>query len=278
MIFKAGKTCVVCLVRCASTDAHALAGLHPWPTNATPLGLFKLDLLQLHMPDKEMKPRLKEMYTRYVKLYHPDVNRSKVIVDYRGRILSSAQKDARFMQVQSAYDILKTPHRRHAYHRYSSSSNAQTESQKGFMRRQERPFSDDNFRRFQQANANRWTHDFARNESFWQAKNWDDYYRAHYNKRPPTVEELNKNKTKILLVVIAIGAMAFALQVLAALDASASRRKELEKEFQKSAFDLEQSRINYGYGGGRADRLERFLMMRRLVMPEEEEEKEDDKD
>lgn len=217
------------------------------------------------MLDTDFKTHLKAMYSKYVKLYHPDVNRSKVIEDSSGATLSPLQKDQRFLQVQLAYDILKDPRRRAAYNRYH------TREWNEHVPRpspHERPFSDNNFNRFQRANANRWLHEFSRNEKFWHARNWNDYYQMRYKRNAPTREEMNKNKVKILLVVLGIGGLVFVLEILAAFDASAARLEALAIEHQKSRENLDLSRANYGHGTSPASRVERFLVTRRLVMPD----------
>lgn len=217
------------------------------------------------MPTLEVKKKLKDTYTRYVKLYHPDVSGQKVIVDAKGKILSQEEKNARFLEVQAAYEILKSTKRRLAYNRYNTTSWNHTKKQTS---RRDEWFSEENFRRFQQANANRFTHSFRRNEQFWTAGTWEDYYRMRHKQEPPTREQVQKNKYKILVVVLAIGGLVCTLQIMTALDASLVRKKALAEEYHKSASDLEQSRNNFGEGDLPASRLERFLVSRRLAMPD----------
>lgn len=231
----------------------------------TPPAIFGLSSTEMTMPALDVKKKLKDTYARFVKLYHPDVSGQKVIVDAKGKILSQEEKNARFLEVQSAYELLKSTKRRLAYNRYSTTSWNHTKKQTS---RRDEWFSDENFRRFQQANANRFTHSFRRNEQFWTAGTWEDYYRMRHNRAPPTREQVQKNKYQILVVVLAIGGLVCSLQIMTALDASLVRRLALAEEYRKSAADLEQSRSNFGEGDLAASRLERFLVSRRLVMPD----------
>ncbi|KAK6456806.1 uncharacterized protein RJT20DRAFT_134113 [Scheffersomyces xylosifermentans] len=243
-------------------DHHKRLNLHQWPKKRypTPIEIFNLDAADLSKSPLEMKKILKKTYVAYVKLYHPDASKNLQIYHENGKELSDAVKRQRFDQVQDAYNILKDPRRRVAYNRYAS-SNWDNNNQP--YNRNTEPFSKQNFEAFRRAQAHRTAYDFKNNEEFWQAGTWDDYYKMKYNRAPPTREELEKNKYKILAGVLIVAALAFSLQVMMALDKTNDYYIQNRLMNLRSMEDLQNSTDNYGEGLNNMDRVRRFLISRR---------------
>lgn len=245
-------------------DHHKRLDLHKWPDlkNPDPHEIFNIKPSDFGVSQLEMNKILKLTYGKYVKLYHPDVSHKMCIRNHKGVELTTNMKRMRFDQVQSAYDILKDPRRRVAFKRYAES----TWDDPKF--KYTRPaggehFSKQNFDAYRRAHAHRQAYSFTNNEKFWQAGTWEDYYRMKYKRQPPTKEELDKNKYKILFGVVLVGAIAFILQVLLAIERANEHLRQLSIVHLKNLRDLELSYDNYGGGDTQFERLQRFLTSRR---------------
>ncbi|KAG7665451.1 JID1 [[Candida] subhashii] len=239
-------------------DHHKRLDIHPWPKtkDPTPYEIFNLGEQDKKLSTKELKKILKKTYLAYVKLYHPDTS---LVIHHKGKPLSSEEKKKRFELVQKAYDILKDPRRRIAYERYQTTS----WEQQTRMPDPADGFSKEHFEAYRRANAFRGKYSFENNEEFWRAATWEDYYRARYKRPAPTVEELEKNKYKILYGVLAVGAIAFALQISRAVDRVNERLLDQQKLNLKTMRALNESYDNYGMGEKEADRVRRFIAARR---------------
>ncbi|KAK6202800.1 DnaJ-like protein [Scheffersomyces amazonensis] len=257
-----------------NVDHHKRLDLHPWPNkkNPSPYEIFNIETNQAERPSDELKRELKKTYVKYVKIYHPDT--SQVLLDDKGNELTTEQKRNRYDQIQNAYDILKNPTRNAAYYRYSTTN----WDQQGFYDRSKdnsHPFNKNNFEAYRRGHAHRTKYNFENDEAFWQAGSWEDYYQMKYGRRPPTREEIEKNKYKILMGVIAVGVLGFGIQVMLAIDKSNEYYAQMRLSNLKSMKDLDDSRNNHGFGPTQLQRLTRFLASRRtsrLVKHEEDDE------
>jgi hypothetical protein len=249
-------------------DHHIRLQLHEWPKSkvATPYEIFGIQPLQKNLSQLEFNKLLKEVYQKYIKIYHPDVSRNLQIKDHQGKILDETDKRNRYDQIQNAYEILKDPRRRVAYSRYSTTSWDKYTSSGGV-------YSDINqnnaksFHAFRTANAHRYAN-FEALEQFWQAGLWEDFYRMKYNRKPPTEEEINKNKMKILFGVLAFGGLAFGLQLMLAIEKTNEYIRQTNLMNLKAMQDLNQSYLGQGpgYDSTQFQRINRFLIDRRLTI------------
>lgn len=252
------STCHYATAADAPVDHHKRLNIHPWPKskNPSPYEIFNIQEKDKNMSTAEMKKLLKRTYLSYVKIYHPDTS---LVVHHKGKELSQEEKRRRFDLVQKAYNILKNPRRRLAYDRYQTTSWDDQTS----MPNPAHGFSKEHFEAYRRANAHRAKYSFDRDEAFWHAGTWDDYYRAKYNRAPPTMEEIEKNKYKILWGVLLVGAISFGLQISRAIDTGNEYLLSKHKQNLKSIRDLNDSYGNYGEGDKEADRVKRFIASRR---------------
>ncbi|RLV92567.1 J domain-containing protein 1 [Spathaspora sp. JA1] len=236
---------------------HKRLDLHEWPNsqNPTPLEIFNLKQKDLGMPQLEFKRHIKRRYLAYVKLYHPDTS---LTLHEKGKELSEEEKRRRFDQIQQAYDILQDPRRRVAYSRYQSAS-----SRGPTYKPAAHGYTQEHFEAYRAANAQRRQYDFQNNEEFWRAGTWEDYYRMKYKREPPTKEEFERNKYKILYGVIAFGALGFALQIVNTIDRTNKILLDNQKKTLRTMHDLNDHADNFGQGNSEADGLRRFLVSRR---------------
>lgn len=239
-------------------DPHIRLGLPPWPdsVNPSPKEIFGFD--SMNMLDFDLF--LKRKYQTYVKVYHPDVSAKYEIVHKDNGVLTPEMKRQRYDQISSAYNILRDPQRRHAYWRFENSTTNYTQRPRANASQLEA-----SFHRFRQASAKRSAYSYQNDEAFWQAATWEDYYKMKYKREPPTAEEIEKNKYKILGVVLAVGFMSAVLQYLYALKRTDEFHAEQALMNLKSLNDLEASGKNYDYGAPtQGDRVRRFLLLRRF--------------
>lgn len=216
-------------------------------------------------PRLEFNKALKATHSKYVKVYHPDVSHGITILHSSGRELTPEEKRARFDQVQTAYELLRDPRRRLAYNKYKDTA------WEGYNK-QSNPGT---FNAFRYANAHRAKYDFNRDEAFWTAGTWEDYYRMRYQSAPPTQEEFDRNKYKILAGVLAVATIAVALQVMLAVERTNEFRRKERLLNLRSQQQLDQAHDNYGAGETRLQRLHRFLLQRRVQSELSEEKKEE---
>lgn len=234
-------------------DVHSRYNLHPWPNRRkpTPFEIFNIHEKDHNLPTNEFNKILRLVFTGYMKIYHPDVSKSRTVFDNKKRELSHEQKKERFDQIINAYEILKNPRRRIAYTKYSDTTwdayhqNTAT------------------FEAYRMANAHRSKYTFENDEQFWHASNWEDYYKRRFNRPPPSREELEKNKYKILAGVLAVAAISTILQFMLAVKRADEFKKEIELLNLEASQTLHESKNNYGQGTTRFQRLRRFLIQRR---------------
>lgn len=242
-------------------DYHSKYNLPPWPTakNPTPYDFFPMNEEQKNLSNLEFNKALKKIYQGYVKLYHPDTSKNLRMIDSSNKELPGTKKRERFETIMKAYEILKDPRKRVAYNRYQHSSWENYSPQAS------------SFDAYRMANAHRKQYSYQNDEQFWRAANWEDYYRMRYNRSPPTAEEWEKNKMKILGGVLSVAFLAFVLQLMLALRRSSEMERQLHLRTLESMHDLEEASNNYGLGKTQLQRIKRFLLQRRSSMPESEE-------
>lgn len=246
---------------------HKRLQLHDWPKTKlpNPYEIFAIEQLQMNLSHLEFNKLLKQVYQKYIKIYHPDISKNLHIKDCQGKVLNEDDKRDRYDQIQHAYDILKDPRRRVAYKRYTTTS--WDKHDKGGV------YSDiknaKSFHAFQTANSHR-NANFEQHEEFWRAGLWEDYYQMKYNRKPPTKEEINKNKMKILFGVLAFGGLALALQLMLAIEKTNEYIRQTNLMNLKAMQDMNQgyegSGLGPGYDSSKFQRINRFLIDRRLVI------------
>ncbi|EMG45595.1 JID1 J domain-containing protein 1 [Candida maltosa Xu316] len=242
-------------------DHHKRLDLHDWPKskNPTPYEIFGISSNEMGISTLELNKILKKKYFAFVKIYHPDTSLS---ILHDGVELSPEMKRKRFDMIQEAYDILKNPRRRVSYNRYHTTS----WEQQGRYRGGGEQWNQESFDAYRRANAHRTRYNFDNDEQFWQAGTWQDYYQMKYKRPPPTKEEFEKNKYKILAGVLLVGALGFGLQIMGAIDRTNQYLLESHRINLKTMRDLNDSYDNYGEGHTEADTLRRFLVNRRSTM------------
>ena len=242
-------------------DHHKRFDLHDWPSskNPTPYEVFGLSSKDIGMSRIELNKILKMRYVKLVKIYHPDT--SLDLIDKYGEPLTNEQKRKRFDLIQESYDILRDARRRVAYNRFKTTS----WEQQGPYKPGSEPFSKESFEAYRRANAHRARYDFTKDEAFWLAGTWNDYYQMKYQRPPPTREELEKNKYKILFGVLAVGALAFGLQIMNAIERTNQYLIETHQMNLKSMRDFNQSYEGDG-SYSEADNVRKFLIGRRTTM------------
>lgn len=236
-----------------SVNYHEKYGLHPWPKgkDPNPNEVFDITDSELGLPINDLNKILKDKYVKYIKIYHPDVSKNIVIHDHNDNILTNEMKRIRFDQIKNSYDILRDPKRRISYRNFRQTSwnNYKPETS--------------NFNAYRMANAHRKKYDFKHDEQFWQAGTWEDYYHMRFKRDPPTQEELDKNKYKILACVVLVCVLSGVLQTMLAVDRTNERLRQVNLSNLKSLKDLKASQENYGEGLSSLERLRRFLLFRR---------------
>ncbi|KAG7192535.1 J domain-containing protein 1 [Scheffersomyces spartinae] len=238
-------------------DVHHLNfNLPPWPKgkDPTPYEIFHIEESEKKLSTLEFNKLIKTRYMKYVKVYHPDVCKHSEILDRKtGNSFSLERKRQRFDMVVNAYDVLKDPKRRLAYIRYDEAlwQNYDPKKHEG------------TFNAYRQANAHRRQYGFSHDETFWHAATWEDYYRMKHGRAPPSMEELEKNKWKILWGVLAIMTLTGTVQTMWALDRANDYIRTLNLKHSLASEQYELAKDNYGEGDGQLDRVKRFLVNRR---------------
>jgi hypothetical protein len=240
-------------------DPHAKYGIHPWPQSNNPSPKEIFGFRDLNSPDFDKN--IKRMYQNYVKIYHPDVSAKLPIHNAEGQLLSAELKRQRYDQIANAYNILRDPHRRHAYWRFENSTSNYSQSA-----RSARPMTqlESSFQRFRQATANKKAHNYMNNEAFWQAATWEDYYRMRHKREPPSAEEIERSKYRILAAVLVVGFLLALLQYMLALKRTDNYYAEQALMNLQANNQIEDSKRNLNYGEEQPDRLKRFLLLRRF--------------
>lgn len=235
---------------------HHKYSLPPWPKgkDPTPYEIFHIEESEKSLSTLEFNKVIKARYMKYVKVYHPDVSKHTEILDRKtGRVFTSERKRYRFDMIVNAYEILKDPKRRLAYRKYDEAlwQNYDPKKHEG------------TFNAYRQANAHRGQYGFGKDETFWHAATWEDYYRMKHGRAPPSMEELEKNKWKILWAVLAVMTLTGTVQTMWALDRANEYVRSLNMRHNLAAEQYERARDNYGEGDGQLDRVKRFLVNRR---------------
>ncbi|KAI5951616.1 JID1 [Candida jiufengensis] len=245
---------------------HKRLDLHDWPTtkNPTPYEIFGLSSQDIGMSTIELNKIIKLKYIKFVKIYHPDTSLQHQ--DSESNVLSDDIKRKRFDLIQQSYDILRDARRRSAYNRFKTTS----WEQQGKYQPNPNPWSKENFETYRRANAHRSRYDFNKDEAFWTAGTWNDYYQMKYQRSPPTKEEMEKNKYKILFGVVAFGVLAFSLQFMNAIDKTNQYILDTHKMNLKSMKDLNESYTGNDISNidnySQASTIKRFLLSRRSTM------------
>ncbi|GEQ67571.1 hypothetical protein JCM33374_g1236 [Metschnikowia sp. JCM 33374] len=234
---------------------HSEYKLHAWPKGKAP---SPHDIFNLSADD--CKNRLsydravRATYQKLVKMYHPDLAASKDIMDDDGKLVSAAQKKKRFLDIQSAYEVLKNSRNRQAY------AKSQTTTWDDYKRGQTGSFD---------AYQNEWQmptvekYSYTNDPKFWQAGSWEDYYQMRYGRSAPTQEEWEKNKWSILWKVLAAAAVVVSLQVMLALEKTNEFNRQTRLMNLRANAELSDSYSNYDEGLSRFQRIRRFLLYRR---------------
>ncbi|CUM64004.1 uncharacterized protein PRCAT00001592001 [Priceomyces carsonii] len=255
-------------IRCYATsaesfDPHEKFNLPPWPTSKrpSPFEIFDIKDEQKNLSVTDFNNLLKNNYSKFIKIYHPDISKHLTIYDNKHKVLTSDMKRDRFDQIRNAYEILKNPKRRLAYKRYESTT---WDSYKPGA---------SSFEAYRMANSHRSSHNFLKDEEFWTAGTWEDYYRMKYKRPPPTKEEFEKNKYRILAGVLVVAGLSFAIQMMLVIERSNEYVRQTNLHNLKSMQDLQQTYDNYGEGTSRFERLKRFLTFRRSYFMDKGDEK-----
>ncbi|KSA03700.1 uncharacterized protein AC631_00512 [Debaryomyces fabryi] len=242
-------------------DHHSKHNLQPWPTSKkpTPYEIFHIDQKDENLSVLEFNKILKKIHSSYVKIYHPDISSNIEILDSKQQPLTPQMKRDRFDQIMTAYELLKDPRRRTAYNRYKGTSWDSYQPQ------------GNSFESYRMANAHRKKYNFENDEEFWRAGTWEDYYNMKFKRKPPTKEELDKNKYKILAGVLTVATLVCGLEIMLALNKTKEMNRQITLLSLRSMQDLQRSNDNYGEGTTRFLRIRRFLLQRRSAFNNEDE-------
>ncbi|EGV64581.1 hypothetical protein CANTEDRAFT_133891 [Yamadazyma tenuis ATCC 10573] len=233
------------------SDFHEKHQLDPWPKNKepTPQQIFGLTNHEFALSQLEFSKLLKTKYNKYLKIYHPDILGGIDVYNEKSALMTPEMKRSRFDMVQKAYEVLKDPKRRLAYGRSVTTDWSQYSA------------NSSSFDAYRMANAHRKRYDFKNNEEFWRAGTWEDYYRMKHNRAPPTREELEKNKYKILVGVIAIMAITTTIQLILAFENSNSAQYQIH--LQNLRLLKESEKLSHDEYANRFSTIRQFLLSRR---------------
>lgn len=238
---------------------HSHFGLSKWPKSKAPSPheIFGMDASESAYSNRhEFDKALKSTYKKLVKLYHPDLSVNHEVIENDLELLAGTKRQ-RFEEVQKAYEVLKDPRKRIAQRRYENTSF-----------RDFKPGQTSSFEAYRMANAHRRQYSYEQDPHFWHAATWEDYYKAKWGRRPPTREEFEKNKWKILYRVLAVAAVAFVLQVMMALERAEEYNRQARITSLHARAGLDNAYNNYDEGTLRFQRIRRFLLYRRLGLPD----------
>ncbi|CAH6720895.1 hypothetical protein CLIB1444_04S10352 [[Candida] jaroonii] len=217
-------------------DFHDKHQLPHWTSD--PKKLFGLDN-DMNLTPKETDLFIKSNYNKFLKIYHPDIINNIEVHDEKNKLMNNEEKRKRFDEIQKHYDILKNPVRRNAYLR----SDVTWEDYKYKTHRTDRNSTFGNFETFRMSNSHRRQYNFDNNEEFWKAGTWEDYYKMKYDKTPPTREQFEKNKFKILYAVLMVMGITTTIQLILAFDKSRRMNYEINltnlKLLQEMNYDVE---------------------------------------
>lgn len=242
---------------------HSLLGLTAWPKSKSPTAheIFGFDPAGKDYRNRqEFERMLKAKYKKLVKLYHPDLSINHDVVENDQPLLAE-KKRSRFDEVQKAYEILKDPSKRLATRKYETANWEDFRYDKA-----------NSFEAYRYANAHRKQYAYGNDPKFWHAATWEDYYRMKWGAKPPTMEEFEKNKWKILWRVLAVGSIALVLQVMFALDRVDEFNRQTRLMNLRANADISDAYNNYDEGHLRFQRIRRFLLYRRLFLENRDDE------
>lgn len=215
-------------------DHHARHNLKPWPRKSNPLPHELYQSLPKY-GDSEYPKKLKQTYQKYVKIYHPDISQNTVILNEMSQPISEQEKRHRFDCIQRAYETLKNPNN------YDMNQNA--------------------YRDFKSTKVHHKM--YERSDKFYQASNWEDLYELRFGRKPPSEEEINANKYKILIGVLLVMSLTTGLQVMLAIDKTNEVHNQTAILNLQSMKAMNDSYENFDEGDSRLQRMKRFLLWRR---------------
>lgn len=247
-------------------DFHEKQQLPPWPKlkQPSPKDIFNLNNDQFKLSQREFNKVIKTTYNKYLKIYHPDILNQLDVYDEGNNLMTNELKRTRFDSIQQAYDILKDPKRRVAYAR---STNTSWES----YPRRNHGATPNSFESYRMANAHRNQYEFNKDEEFWKAGTWEDYYKMKFNRPPPTQQEFDKNKYKILTGVLIVMGITTTIQLMLAFESSNATKYQLNLQNSKLMQDLDSNYNLNGESSTRFSSLRRMLLHRRSNVKDDEE-------
>lgn len=242
--------------------SHALANLHPWPkaTKPAPHEIFGIGQNDSYRNDAVRK-QVRATYKKYVKLYHPDLAVANEVVGDDGKVLLMEQKRGRFDAVKHAYESLCNPNQPAVMPRYPT----------GFTERRSAGHGARFDYAFRKARDTR--NKTFYNEQFWQAATWEEFYKMKYNREPPTMEQIEENKWKILKWVVAFTAVYAVLQMMIAFERTNEYNRQTRLMNLQANAHLAESYASPPAGGSdltQLGRIKRFLLHRSLSLTDEE--------
>lgn len=240
---------------------HDRHELHPWPKSKqpSPQEIFNISDKEYSLSTMEFNKLLRQKYNKFVKIYHPDVCNQLSLYDESNRLMTPETKRQRFDAIQSGYDLLKDPRKRVAYGRYNTTDWLKYKAE-----------STSTFDAYRMANSHRSKYRFDKDEEFWRAGTWEDYYRMKYERDPPTQEEFDRNKYKILAGVLVVMAISTSIQFMMALDRTEQAQAQIHLNNLRSLQDLNNSYNIEGEPNTRFSRLRRLLIHRRSNIKDDE--------
>lgn len=257
-------------------EFHNKHDLPPWPKGKepTPKDIFNLQPQDFNLSQREFNKTIKSTYNKYLKIYHPDIINQMNVSDERNNVMSETLKRTRFDAIQDAYEMLKDPRRRVAYARSCNTSwGSYNPEYQGYRSGGSGAFGGaGSFESYRMANAHRKQYDFKKDEEFWTAGTWEDYYQMKFNRAPPTQEEFDKNKYKILMGVLAVMGISTTIQLMLAFENYNETKYQLQLQNLKLMQETDNSVYNIrGEGNNRFSSLRKMLLHRRSNVKDDEE-------
>ncbi|GMM38870.1 Jid1 protein [Saccharomycopsis crataegensis] len=233
-----------------------------WPSSSNPTPYEILGLTPSEINDSRL---LKRKYRELCKTYHPDLSKSRKLLNRKGEELDNKAKEARFKQVSTAYNLLCDPTKRSCYDRFQTG----WESTSGMGFSQQKYTGTANYA---YAHAHRYNmHD----DRFWHAGNWEDYADVK-NKQDPDdpifKSELAKKNREVLIMCCGLMLFFGCVQIAYALDRYHAEMNAVELGNISANNNLLFAYINHGLGLDKWSRLNHFLWNRRYAMYRDDEE------
>ena len=241
--------------------SHKSSLLHPWPTalKPTPHEIFGISPNDSYR-NNAVRAHVRATYRKFLKLYHPDLAFGNDVVDDAGRLLLAEQKRWRFNAIRIAYDSLCNPQTAAPMPRYRQGFHASPSELKSAAHGARFDYA---FRKARDLRSS--TH----NEAFWQAATWEEFYKMKYNREPPTMEQIEENKRKILKWVVAFVAVYTVLQMMLAIEKADETKRQTRLMNMLAAGHLSDAYANHGLDLTQLGRIKRMLVQRSLSLPEE---------